>query len=89
VCIAAPDAALPVSVRRRHRRKDGTMIDVHILSHLLAFDRRPAVLAAAQDVTDRRETPPEAPVRVGRHGRPRSRRGDAYLIAPTSVNNGR
>lgn len=54
VCIAAPDAALPVSVTRRHRRKDGTAIDVHILSHLLAFDRRPAVLAVAQDVTDRR-----------------------------------
>jgi len=54
VSIAAADAALPVSVTRCHRRKDGTPIDVHILSRLLTFDRRPAVLAVAQDVTDPR-----------------------------------
>jgi PAS domain S-box-containing protein len=52
VHLAASDAALPVSVTQRHRRKNGTRIDVRILVHPLAFDRRPAVLAVvAQDVT--------------------------------------
>lgn len=54
VHVSSPDAALPVSVTRRHRRKDGSPIDVHILAHPVAFDRRSAVLAVTQDVTDLR-----------------------------------
>ena len=38
----------------RHRRKDGSVIDVEIASHRLAFATRPAVLVVAQDVTERR-----------------------------------
>jgi PAS domain S-box-containing protein len=38
----------------RHRKKDGTLIDVEILSHALPFDGRPACLALAHDVTERR-----------------------------------
>lgn len=51
----APKAGLPVSVTRRHRRKDGALIDVHILAHPLEFRDRAAVLAVAQDVTELKE----------------------------------
>lgn len=47
----APETALPLSVTQRQRRKDGTLIDVHILAHPLMFRSRSAVLAVAQDVT--------------------------------------
>lgn len=46
------DAAPPLSVTRRHRRKDGTLIDVHILAQPMEFRDRAAVLAVAQDVTE-------------------------------------
>jgi len=36
----------------RHRKKDGTLIDVEIVSHTLDFDGRPARLVLSNDVTD-------------------------------------
>jgi PAS domain S-box-containing protein len=39
--------------RWRHRRKDGTVIDVDVTSHALTFAGRPARLVLAQDVTAR------------------------------------
>jgi PAS domain S-box-containing protein len=39
---------------RRHRRKDGAIIDVEITSHILQFAGRPARLVLAHDVTERR-----------------------------------
>ena len=47
----ASDEAPPVSVTRRHRRKDGTLIDVHVLVHPMEFRDRAAALAVAQDIT--------------------------------------
>ena len=38
----------------RHRTKDGTLIEVEIVSHTLTFVDRKAELVLAQDVTDRR-----------------------------------
>jgi PAS domain S-box-containing protein len=38
----------------RHRTKDGTPIEVEIVSHTLTFADRKAELVLAQDVTDRR-----------------------------------
>lgn len=38
----------------RHVKKDGTLIDVEIASHALSFRGRPAELALANDVTERR-----------------------------------
>ena len=38
----------------RHRRKDGQVIDVYIVSHTLEFDGRSAMLVAALDITDRK-----------------------------------
>lgn len=38
----------------RHRKKDGTVIDVEISSNLLVFGGRPALFALAIDVTERR-----------------------------------
>ena len=38
---------------RRHRRKDGTPIDVEITSHTLEFDGRHARMVLAHDVTER------------------------------------
>jgi two-component system cell cycle sensor histidine kinase/response regulator CckA len=40
----------------RHRKKDGSIIDVSITSHAINFDGRPARLALALDVTDGRRT---------------------------------
>ncbi len=37
----------------KHRKKDGTVISVEILSHALLFNGRPARLVMANDVTDR------------------------------------
>lgn len=37
----------------RHRKKDGTLIDVEITSHTLTFAGRPAVLVMAEDVSER------------------------------------
>lgn len=45
------EAVQPVSVTRRHRRRDGTLIDVHVLAQPMEFRDRAAVLVVAQDVT--------------------------------------
>ena len=55
VHIRPPDAALPVSLTRRHRRKNGTPIDVHILTQPLLFAGRSSVLSVALDVTEVRQ----------------------------------
>lgn len=39
----------------KHRKKDGTIIDVEITSHELIFDGRPARLVLANDITERRK----------------------------------
>jgi len=39
----------------KHRRRDGGIIDVEIVSHTLEFSGRPAALVVAADVTERRE----------------------------------
>ncbi|HKV44499.1 MAG TPA: ATP-binding protein [bacterium] len=38
----------------RHRRKDGEVIDVHIVSHTLEFAGREAALVVAQDITEQK-----------------------------------
>ncbi len=38
----------------RHRRKDGRIIDVHVVSHVLEFAGRRAALVQAQDITERK-----------------------------------
>jgi two-component system cell cycle sensor histidine kinase/response regulator CckA len=38
----------------RHRKKDGTIIDVDITRHTLTFAGRPAALATARDITQRK-----------------------------------
>lgn len=40
----------------RHRKKDGTLIEVEITSHTLELDGRPAEVVLATDVTERRRT---------------------------------
>ena len=40
----------------RHRKKDGTLIDVEVTSHVMQFDGRPARLVLANDVTERKQT---------------------------------
>ncbi len=40
----------------RHRKKDGTLIEVEITSHTLLLDGRPAEVVLATDVTERRRT---------------------------------
>src|SRR5688572_21490215 len=38
----------------RHRKKNGTIIDVEITSHTVTFDRRTAALVLPRDITDRK-----------------------------------
>ncbi len=38
----------------RHRKKDGSLIDVEVTAHWISFEGRPAVLAQATDITERR-----------------------------------
>lgn len=40
----------------RHRKRDGTLIIVEVAYHQLDFAGRPAILAQAVDITDRRRT---------------------------------
>ncbi len=40
----------------RHRKKDGTVIDVEVSSHSFEFESRPARLVLALDVTERKRT---------------------------------
>src|SRR5438552_15400249 len=42
------------TAERRHRLKDGRIIDVHVTSHSLEFAERPAALVVAEDITDRK-----------------------------------
>ncbi|MBO0798010.1 MAG: response regulator, partial [Blastocatellia bacterium] len=42
------------TVAARHRRKDGSLIDVEVLSHNLIFEGRPARLVIAADVTEKK-----------------------------------
>ena len=52
VAKARPD--LQFSGQWRHRCKDGQIIDVQIVSHMLEFAGRPAVLVVAEDITERK-----------------------------------
>ncbi|HEU0093489.1 MAG TPA: PAS domain S-box protein, partial [Vicinamibacteria bacterium] len=49
-----PIEATEHSGESRHRRKDGTVIDVHMVSHVLEFAGRRAALVEAQDITERK-----------------------------------
>ena len=40
----------------RHRKKDGTLIDVEITSHFVQWEERPARLVLANDITERKRT---------------------------------
>ncbi len=51
--------ALQKSGQWRHRRKDGSIIDVEITSHILEFTGRRAVLILAQDITARKQAEEE------------------------------
>jgi two-component system, OmpR family, phosphate regulon sensor histidine kinase PhoR len=48
-----PEGESDVTRIGKHRRRDGSMIDVEITSHGLSFDRRPAEMVIASDVTER------------------------------------
>jgi PAS domain S-box-containing protein len=52
--VAAQTAPLQRSVGWKHRKKDGTLIDVEISSHSLKFGERPARLALAHDITEKK-----------------------------------
>jgi len=51
--VAAAEGVVSVG-ESRHRRKDGTIFDVHVTSSPLTFGGRPAVLAMAIDITERK-----------------------------------
>ncbi|HSD66570.1 MAG TPA: PAS domain S-box protein, partial [Vicinamibacteria bacterium] len=54
--VAAVTRGLDQAGQWRHRRKDGSLIDVEITSHTLDFEGRRAELVLAIDVTERRRT---------------------------------
>ena len=54
--VGAVDEGLDQAGIWRHRKRDGTIIDVEINSHVLDFDGRKAEVVLANDVTERRRT---------------------------------
>ncbi|HXL86411.1 MAG TPA: MHYT domain-containing protein, partial [Gemmatimonadaceae bacterium] len=59
LAIGAEAAAGSQTWNGRHRKKDGTLIDVSVTSHSTTFDGRAACLALAMDVTDGRRAEEE------------------------------
>ena len=57
--LAAERPMLEESEPWRHRLKDGRIIDVQIVSHLMEWDRRRAALVVVQDVTERKRAEQE------------------------------
>jgi PAS domain S-box-containing protein len=57
--VAEAAAGIEVSGAWRHRKKDGTLIDVEIVSHRLSFAERRAKLVLAHDVTERKRAEEE------------------------------
>ena len=57
--IARGSKGVDVAGRWRHLKKDGTIIEVEITSHLLVFDDRRAELILAHDITERRRAEAE------------------------------
>jgi two-component system sensor histidine kinase/response regulator len=53
--VAGPSEAFGAVSIWRHLKKDGTIIEVEITSHLLVFDDRRAELILAQDITERKK----------------------------------
>jgi PAS domain S-box-containing protein len=60
----APDESIPRTTR--HRKKDGTVIDVEVIAHRIAFGEWKALLAVLTDVTERRRS--EEALRRSREG---------------------
>jgi len=54
--VRLPRSTMAMPSLWRHRKKDGTLIDVDISSHKARFPGQDAVLVLAHDVTDRRRT---------------------------------
>jgi PAS domain S-box-containing protein len=63
---ASPVAEEGAPIARRHRKKDGTLIDVEIIAHHTAFGEWHAVLAVVTDVTERKRS--EEALRRSREG---------------------
>jgi two-component system cell cycle sensor histidine kinase/response regulator CckA len=53
--MSGPAAGLRTAGTWRHRKKDGSLIDVEVRSHRLSFGDRPARLVLVQDITERRK----------------------------------
>lgn len=51
--VSSPTAGRHGAERWKHRKKDGTLIEVEITSHELSFYTQDAILAQARDVTER------------------------------------
>ncbi|ACV35504.1 multi-sensor signal transduction histidine kinase [Candidatus Accumulibacter phosphatis] len=54
--IVAVDEGIDYAGFWRHLTKDGTLIDVEIISHTLSYQGRPAELVLANDITERRRS---------------------------------
>jgi len=52
--LSSPNAGLDRAGEWRHRKKDGTVINVEITSHRLDFGGRPAEFVLANDITERK-----------------------------------
>ncbi|MEO8429088.1 MAG: PAS domain S-box protein [Verrucomicrobiota bacterium] len=52
--LLARPANCPPADFRRHRKKNGTLIDVEVVSHALVFDAHPSRLVLCHDVTEQR-----------------------------------
>jgi PAS domain S-box-containing protein len=64
-----------------HRKKDGTRIDVEIVSHSLPFAGRPAALVLVDDVTERKRAEEARRESVTQHKRAEQLQAAVYAIA--------
>jgi hypothetical protein len=55
VSLRAMGQATPMAVSQRHKKKDGTVIDVEVTIHKFMLGERPCGLAVAVDVTERNQ----------------------------------
>ncbi|WP_273952003.1 EAL domain-containing protein [Curvibacter cyanobacteriorum] len=73
-----------LNARRRHRRQDGSLIDVEVTANTITFNGQPARLVIASDVTERLRTERDL-LRVSRAQRLLSACNEALVRANTEI----
>ncbi|NOH04850.1 MAG: PAS domain S-box protein [Chloroflexi bacterium] len=84
--IAGRTAVMQSSSGWKHRKKDGSLIDVEISSHSMTYGGRPARLVLATDVTERRRTERALEESEERYRTLFEASGDAIVLSDLNAN---